>query len=101
MAGPHRRFGLVFVKMADYPNFLSEICAFLPIDFYPEKMYNIITERGKHNDKRNRRGILAYVAQNIIAPLCEDERPAKEVWLEMCGKTFNDLCTFVYQRVEK
>lgn len=45
--------------------------------------------------------ILAYVAQNLIAPLCEDERPAKEVWFEMCGATFNNLCAFVYQMIEK
>lgn len=51
--------------------------------------------------KENAEEILAYVAQNIISPLFEDERPAKEVWLEMCGKTFNDLCVFVYQKVEK
>lgn len=80
MAGPHRRFGLVFVKMADYTNFLSEICAFLPIDFYPEKMYNIIKGKGENiMTKEMAEEILAYVAQNLIAPLCEDERPAKEV----------------------
>ena len=40
--------------------------------------------------------ILSYVAQNIISPLAFDERKAKEVWLELSGEKFNQLCKFVY-----
>ena len=40
--------------------------------------------------------ILSYVAQNIISPLAFDERPASEVWLELSGEKFNELCQFVY-----
>lgn len=45
--------------------------------------------------------ILGYVAQNILSPLALDERPAKEVWLELIGEPFNQLCAFVDKKVEK
>lgn len=45
--------------------------------------------------------ILAYVAQHIISPLSNDNRPAKEVWLEMIGDPFNNLCQMIYEKVEK
>ena len=40
--------------------------------------------------------ILSYVAQNLISPLAFDERKAKDVWLELSGGKFNQLCSFVY-----
>ena len=40
--------------------------------------------------------ILSYIAQNIISPLAFDERKAKDVWLELSGEKFNQLCSFVY-----
>lgn len=45
--------------------------------------------------------ILSYVAQNIISPLAFDERKASEVWLELSGNKFNELCNFVYEMVKK
>lgn len=45
--------------------------------------------------------ILCYIAQNIISPLAFDERPAREVWLELSGHKFNDLCEFVYNLTKK
>lgn len=44
--------------------------------------------------------ILSYVAQNIISPLAFDDRPASEVWLELSGNKFNDLCEFVSEMVK-
>lgn len=45
--------------------------------------------------------ILSYIAQNLISPLAFDERKASEVWLELSGNKFNDLCKFVYEMVKK
>lgn len=45
--------------------------------------------------------ILTYIAQNLISPLAFDERPASEVWLEMSGEKFNELCAFVYDMIKK
>ena len=45
--------------------------------------------------------ILCYIAQEIVSPLAFDERPAKEVWLELSGKKFNDLCAFVSKFVKE
>ena len=45
--------------------------------------------------------ILSYVAQNIISPMAFDERPASEIWLEMSGEKFNELCEFVYKTLDK
>ena len=39
--------------------------------------------------------ILAYVAQNIISPLSCSNETAKEAWLRLSGKEFNELCAFV------
>ena len=39
---------------------------------------------------------LSYIAQNIISPLAFDERETKDVWLELSGEKFNQLCSFVY-----
>ena len=39
--------------------------------------------------------ILAYVAQNIISPLSRSNETAKETWLRLSGKEFNELCAFV------
>ena len=50
--------------------------------------------------KNERKEILCYIAQEIISPLAFDERPAKEVWLELSGKKFNSLCKFVSQFVK-
>ena len=44
--------------------------------------------------------ILSYVAQNLISPLAFDERKASEVWLELSGNKFNELCKFVYEMVK-
>lgn len=49
--------------------------------------------------KNEREEILCYIAQEIISPLAFDERPAKEVWLELSGNKFNELCEFVSQFV--
>ena len=49
--------------------------------------------------KNEREEILCYIAQEIISPLAFDERPAKEVWLELSGGKFNKLCVFVSQFV--
>lgn len=51
--------------------------------------------------KNERDEIMCYIAQNIISPLAFDERPAREVWLELSGKKFNSLCAFVSQFVEE
>ena len=40
--------------------------------------------------------ILCYIAQNIISPMAFDDRKALEVWIELSGEKFNDLCKFVY-----
>ena len=45
--------------------------------------------------------ILSYVAQNLISPLAFDERSANEVWLEMSGEKFNELCAFIYGMIKK
>ena len=45
--------------------------------------------------------ILAYVAQEIISPLAFDKRPAEEVWQELIGQPFNELCKMVYKLVDK
>lgn len=45
--------------------------------------------------------ILTYIAQNLISPLVFDERPASEVWLEMSGEKFNELCAFIYGMIKK
>ena len=50
--------------------------------------------------KNEREEILCYIAQEIISPLAFDERPAKEVWLELIGEKFNSLCKFVLQFVK-
>lgn len=44
--------------------------------------------------------ILAYVAQNIIAPLAFNDKPASEVWEDLIGYDFNKLCLFVYGMVQ-
>ena len=45
--------------------------------------------------------ILSYIAQNLISPLAFDERPAKDVWLELSGEKFNELCAFIYRMTKK
>lgn len=45
--------------------------------------------------------ILSYIAQNIISPLAFDKTPAREIWLKLSGKDFNNLCAFVNTFVEK
>lgn len=45
--------------------------------------------------------ILSYVAQELISPLAFDERPAKEIWLELSGEPFSKLCEMVYELVDK
>ena len=45
--------------------------------------------------------ILSYVAQEIISPLAFDERPAKEIQLELSGEPFSKLCKMVYELVDK
>ena len=44
--------------------------------------------------------ILIYVANNILSPMCDD-RPAHEVWEELIGTPFNNLCKMVHEKVEK
>ena len=44
--------------------------------------------------------ILCYVAQNILAPFCDNKRLAIEVWDEMIGEPFNKLCKLVGSMVE-
>ena len=51
--------------------------------------------------KNEREEILCYIAQEIISPLAFDERPASEVWLELSGEKFNNLCEFVSQFVKE
>ena len=45
--------------------------------------------------------ILSYIAQNIITPLAFDTRPASQVWYEMIGEPFNNLCIFVKNTLDK
>lgn len=45
--------------------------------------------------------ILSYVANNILSPMYNDNRPAQEVWKEMIGTPFNNLCKMVHEKVEK
>ena len=45
--------------------------------------------------------ILSYVANNILSPMYNDNRPAQEVWKEMIGTPFNNLCQIVYEKIEK
>jgi len=51
--------------------------------------------------RNNADEILSYIAQNLISPLAFDERPASEVWLEMSGEKFNQLCKFMYNLVKE
>ena len=44
--------------------------------------------------------ILIYVANNILSTMCDD-RPAHEVWKELIGIPFNNLCKMVHEKVEK
>lgn len=39
--------------------------------------------------------ILCYVAQKLLSPMATDERPAKDVWKELIGEPFNQLCKIV------
>ena len=45
--------------------------------------------------KEERDEILTYVAHNLISPLCFDNRPAREVYLDMSGDKFNALVEFL------
>lgn len=45
--------------------------------------------------------ILSYIAENFVSPLCFDNRPAKEVYLEHSGEKFNDLVAFCYNLIDK
>ena len=45
--------------------------------------------------------ILTYIAQNLISPLAFDARPVSEVWLEMSGENFNELCVFIFGMIKK
>lgn len=45
--------------------------------------------------------ILDYVANNILAPMYDDNRPASEIWKELIGTPFNILCQMVYEKVKK
>lgn len=45
--------------------------------------------------------ILTYVAQELISPIAFDERPAKEIWLELSSEPFRKLCQMVYELVDK
>ena len=45
--------------------------------------------------------ILSYIAQNIISPLAFDIRPASQVWDEMMGEPFYNLCIFVNNTLDK
>lgn len=51
--------------------------------------------------ENEREEILCYIAQEIISPLAFDKRPASEVWLELSGKKFNNLCEFISQFVKE
>ena len=44
--------------------------------------------------------ILSYIAQNLISPMAFDNRKASEVWLELSGEKFNQLCEFVNNLVK-
>jgi hypothetical protein len=43
--------------------------------------------------------ILQYVAQKILSPMAFDERPASEVWEELIGSPFSQLCKIVNEKV--
>jgi len=45
--------------------------------------------------------ICAYVAQNLVAPLFDDNRQGHEIWEEMTGHQFRDFCGFVYDFVKR
>lgn len=51
--------------------------------------------------KNERDEILCYIAQEIISPLAFDKRPASEVWWELSGEKFKNLCKFVSQFVKE
>ena len=44
--------------------------------------------------------ILNYVANEILAPIMYDNRPGDEIWEELIGTPFNNLCKMVYEKVE-
>lgn len=43
--------------------------------------------------------ILQYVAQKILSPMAFDSRPASEVWEELIGSPFSQLCQIVNEKV--
>lgn len=43
--------------------------------------------------------ILQYVAQEILSPIAFDKRPASEVWEELIGSPFSQLCKIVNEKV--
>ena len=45
--------------------------------------------------------ILQYVAQDILAPMAFDERPASVVWDELTGEPFTKLCEIVNKKISK
>lgn len=42
--------------------------------------------------------MLTYVAQEIISPLCYEERKPSEIWLEYMQKQFNELCKIAHSQ---
>lgn len=45
--------------------------------------------------------ILQYVAQDILAPMAFDKRPASDVWNELIGEPFTKLCKIVYEKISE
>lgn len=45
--------------------------------------------------------ILEYVANEMIAPICDSDKTANEIFSELTKEKFNDLCRLVYTKVEK
>lgn len=44
--------------------------------------------------------ILQYIAKNILSPMAFDKRPASEVWEELIGSPFSQLCKIVNEKVK-
>ena len=45
--------------------------------------------------------ILEYVAKYILSPMAFDDRKASEVWEEIIGEPFSNLCKKIFEKVEK
>ena len=79
-------------NIAEYILYLWQLEDMLrALQFSPEAIYSqFVAPRELTEEQKNE--ILCYVAQKLLSPMATDERPAKEVWEELIGEPFNQLC---------